>query len=85
MVERNKVSVKLLDSQSNKTKTAVENQTGVILKISIKIFSGNNLPRKLLLTTRQIFKLRYTIENNMSTDIKLYKTQISEIIQSGRF
>ena len=85
MVERNKVSVKLSDSQSNKTKTAVENQTGVILKISIKISNGNNLPRKLLLTTRQIFKLRYTIENNMSTDIKLYKTQISEIIQSGRF
>ena len=85
MVECNKVSVKLLDSQSNKTKTAVKNQAGVILKISIKIFNGNNLPRKLLLTTRQTTKLRYAIENNISTDIKLSKTQISEIIQSRRF
>ena len=47
------------------------------------MFDGNNLPRELLLTTRQKTKLRNAFENNMSTDIKLSKTQISKIIQSG--
>ena len=49
----------------------------------VKIFNGNNLPHELLLTTRQTTKLRNTIENNMSTDIKLSKAQICKIIQSG--
>ena len=50
----------------------------------MKIFEGNNLHHELLLTTRQKIKLRNTFENNMSTDIKLSKSQISKIIQSGR-
>ena len=50
-----------------------------------RMFNGNNLPRELLLTTRQTTKLRNAIENNMSTDIKLNKAQISKIIQSGGF
>ena len=45
----------------------------------------SNLPRELFLTTRQTAKLRHAIENNMSTDIKLSKAQISQIIQSGGF
>ena len=49
------------------------------------MFSANNLPHELLLTTRQTTKLRNGIENNMSTDIKLSKVQISKIIQSGGF
>ena len=49
------------------------------------MFSENNLPHELLLTTRQTTKLRNTIENNMLTDIKLSKAQISKIIQSGGF
>ena len=44
------------------------------------MFNGNNLPRELLLITRQKTKLRNTFENNMSTDIKLSRTQISKII-----
>ena len=38
---------------------------------------GNNLPHELLLTTRQKTKLQNWFENNLSTDIKLFKTQIS--------
>ena len=49
------------------------------------MFHGNNLPHELLLTTRQTTKLRNAIEINMSTDIKLSKSQISKIIQSGGF
>ena len=39
----------------------------------------------MLLTTRQTTKLRNAIENNLQTDIKLSKAQISKIIQSGGF
>ena len=47
------------------------------------MFNGNNLPHELLLTTRQTTKLRNAIENNMATDIKLSKAQISKKIKSG--
>ena len=50
-----------------------------------RMFNGNDVPHDLLLTTRQTTKLRNAIENNMSTDIKLSKAQISKIIQSGGF
>ena len=39
----------------------------------------------LLSTTRQVTKLSKAIENNMSTDIKLSKAQISKTIRSGGF
>ena len=51
--------------------------------MSLKIFNGNDLPHELLLTTRQKTKLRNAFNNNMSTDLKLSKVQISKIIQSG--
>ena len=85
MVEHSRVIVKLSNSQSNKLKTAAKNQTGVNLRMNIKMFNENNLPHELLLTTRQKTKLRNTSENNMSTDIKLSKAQISNIIKSGGF
>ena len=53
--------------------------------MNVKMFSANNLPHELLLTTRQTTKLRNAIENNMCTDIKLSKAQISKIVQSRRF
>ena len=49
------------------------------------MLNANNLLHELLLKTRQANKLRNAIENNMSTDIKLSKAQISKIIQSGGF
>ena len=44
------------------------------------MFNSDRLPHKLFLTTRQTTKLRNAIENNMSADIILNKTQISKII-----
>ena len=49
------------------------------------MFNGNNLPHELLLATRQKTKLRNAFNNNMPTDLKLSKAQISKIIQSGGF
>ena len=46
------------------------------------MFDGNDLPHELLLTTRQRTKFKNAFNNNMSTDIKLSKAQISKIIRS---
>ena len=85
MVEYNTINAKLSDSQLNKLKSAVKNKQGTTLGMNAGMFSANNLPHEFLLTTRQTTKLRNAIENNMSTDIKLSKAQISKIIQSGGF
>ena len=53
MVEYTKVNVKLSNGQLKKLKDAVSNNTRTTLKISVKMFNGNNLPHELLLTTRQ--------------------------------
>ena len=85
MVKYSKVNVKLSDTQLKKLKTAVKDKTGTTLRMSFKMFNRNDLPRELLLTTRQKIKLRNAFNNNMSTDLKLSKAQISKIIQSGGF
>ena len=79
MVEYSKVNIKISDVQLKKLKTAVKNKTGTTLRMSLKMFNGNDLPHELLLTTRQKTKLRNAFNNNMST------AQISKIIQSGGF
>ena len=83
MVEYSKVNVKLSDTQLKKIKTVVKNKTGTAMRISLKMFNGNDLPHELLLTTGQKTKPRNAFNNNMSTDIKLSKAQIFIIIQSG--
>ena len=85
MVEYSKVNVKLTDTQLKKLKNAAKNKTGSTLRMSLKMFDGNNLPHELLLTTRQKTKLRNAFNNNMSTDLKLSKARILKIIQSGGF
>ena len=81
----NTVNVKLSDAQLKKLKTVVKNKTGTTLRMSLKMLNGNDLHHELLLTTRQKTKLRNAFNNNMSTDLKLSKAQISKIIQSGGF
>ena len=85
MVEYSKVNVKLTDTQLKILKTAVKDKTGATLRMNLKMFDGNDLPHELLLTTRQKAKLINAFDNNMSTNLKLSKAQISKIIQSGGF
>ena len=85
MVEYSKVNVKLADMQLKKLKTAVKNKTVTTLRMSFKMFNGNDIPHELLLTTRQKTKLRNAFNNNISTDLKISTAQISKIIQSGGF
>ena len=44
-----------------------------------------NFPHELLLNNRQVGNLRKAFANYLSTDIKLSKTQLSKMIQSGGF
>ena len=53
MVEYNTISAKLSDSQLNKLKSAVKIRQRTTLRMNVKMFNGNNLPHKLVLTTRQ--------------------------------
>ena len=68
MVKYTKVNVRLSDSPLKKPpKDAVSNNTGTTLRISFKMFNGNNLPHELLLPTRQKTKIRNAFNNNTST------------------
>ena len=58
MVEYCKVNVKLSDAQLKKIKTAVNDITGRTLRMSLKMFDGNDLQHELLLTARQKTKLK---------------------------
>ena len=64
MVEYNTVNAKLSNSQLNKLRYAVKNRQETILRMNARMLSLNNLPQKLLLTTRQTAKLKNAIENN---------------------
>ena len=85
VVEYSEINVKLSNRQLNELKNAVKNQTGVTLRMNMKIFNQNNFSHELLLTTRQKIKLKNAFENKMSTDVKLSKAQISKINLSEGF
>ena len=85
MVKYSKVDCKLTNVQLNKLKKAVKSNEGATLRLGIRNFNKDERPHELLLTTRQNTKLSNALNNNSATDIKLSKTQIKQIIQSGGF
>ena len=87
MTQYNSLNVKLSNSQLNKFKSAIKNETEVVLRLSSNMIGDNetNFPHKLLLTNRQVANLRKAFANYLSTDIKLSKTQLSNMMQSGGF
>ena len=85
MVEYNKINCKLTNIQLNKLKKAVKSNEGATLRLGIKNFNKDEFPHELLLTTRQNTKLLNAINNNLATDIKLSKSQINKLMQSGGF
>ena len=89
MTQYNSLNVKLSNSQLNKLKSAIKNETEVVLRLSSNMIGNSddetNFPHKLLLTNRQVANLRKAFANYLSTDIKLSKTQLSKMIQSGGF
>ena len=87
MTQYNSLNAKLSNSQLNKLKSAIKNETEVVLRLSSNMISDDetNFPHKLLLTNRQVSNLRKAFTNKSSTDIKLSKAQLSKMIQSGGF
>ena len=87
MTQYNSLNVKLSNSQFNKLKSAIKNETGVVLRLSLNIVADDetNFPYKLLLTDRQVENLRKAFAKKSSTDIKLSKTQLSKMVQSRGF
>ena len=85
MTQYNSLNVKLSNSQLNKLKPAVTNESKVALRLSWIIIGDNetNFPHKILLTDREVLNLRKYFANNSSDDIKLSKTQLSKMIQNS--
>ena len=87
MTQYNSLNVKLSNFQLNKFKSAIKNETEVVLRLSSNMIGDNEtaFPDKLLLTNRQVSNLHKVFANNSSADIKLSKSQLSKMIQSGEF
>ena len=88
MTQYNSLNVKLLNSQLNKLKSAIKNETEVVLRLASNMIGDStelhsddetNFPHKLLLTNRQITNLSKAFANKSS------ETQIPKMVQSGGF
>ena len=77
------MNVKLSNSQLSKLKSAIKNETDVVLRLSSNMIGNSgdstNFPHELLLTNRQVSSLRKAFANHLS------KTRLSKMIQSGGF
>ena len=89
MTQYNSLKVKLPNSQLNKLKSAIKNETDVVLRVSSGMVGNSNnntnFPHKLLLTNRQVSNILKAFANNLSTDVKFSKTQLLKMSQSGGF
>ena len=89
MTQHNTLNVKFSNSQLNKLKSGAKSGTEVTLSLSSNL-TGNcndetNFPHKLLLTDTQVSMICKVFANGSSPYIKFSKTQLSKMIQSGKF
>ena len=87
MTQYNSLNVKLSNSQPNKLKSAIKNESEIVLRLLSNMIGNNetNFPHDLSLTDRQVSSLRKSFANNSLADIKLLETQLPQMIQSGGF
>ena len=89
MTQYNRLNTKLSNSQLNKLKAAIKNETDVVIRLSPNMIGDSNdktnFSHELLLTDRQFSNTRKVFSNNSSVDIKFSKTQLSKMIHSGGF
>ena len=88
MTQYNNLNVKLSNSQLNKLNSAIKNETEVVLRLSSNMIGNSvdkvNFQHELLLTNRQVANFFKAFANNLSTDIKLSKTQLSKKISNKK-
>ena len=89
MTQYNSLNVKLSNSQLNKLKSAIKNESELVLRLSPNMIGESNdksnFLHKLLLTNRQVLNIRKAFSNNSSANIKFLKAQLSKMVQLGRF
>ena len=76
------------NSQLNKLKLGIKNSTEVTVKLSSNVVRSNdenNFSHNLLLPNAHFWSFRKAFTNNSSANIKLSKTQLHKIGQSGVF
>ena len=89
MAQYNSLKVKFSNSQLNKLKSTIKNETEVTLKLSSNVVGDSNdenkFPHKFLLTNTQVLKTRKAFANGSSANTKLSKTHLLKIGESGGF
>ena len=89
MTQYNSLNLKLSNSQLNKLKAAIKNESEVNLRLSSNMIGDSNdktnLPHELFLTNRQVANLCKAFADHLSADIKLSKAQLSKMLQSRGF
>ena len=71
MTQYNSLNVELSNSQLNKFKSAIKNETEIVLRLSSNMIGDDetNFPHKLLLTNRQVSKLPKAKANHLQKQI----------------
>ena len=89
MSQCNILNVKLPNSQFNKLKSGIKNDTQVTINLSSSPVGESNdetnYLHKLLLINTQVSKIRKAFPNELSAIIKFSKLQLSRMIQLGVF
>ena len=87
MIQCNSLDIKLSNSQLNKLKLAIKNETEVVLRLSSNMIGDNetNFPHKLLLTNRQVANIHKAFANHSwpITKNRITRLAKSVLIPSG--
>ena len=87
MTQYGNLNVKLFYSQLNKLKSIIKSDNEETLNLSSNVVGESNnetnFPHKLLSTDTQVLRLYKAFANGLSANIKLSKTKLSRMVQSG--
>ena len=72
--------VKLSDGQKSKLLSAIQNKSPITLRLKHSHLQG---PDELMLTQRQIEKIKKSLANGTGSDLKISKTQIRSSVKHG--
>ena len=72
--------VKLSNGQKSKLLSAIQNKSPITLRLKHSHLTG---PDELMLTQRQIEKIKKSLANGTGSDLKISKTQITHLVKRG--
>ena len=72
--------VKLSDGQKSKLSSAIQKRTAITLRLKHSHLTG---PDELMLTQRQITKIKKSLANGTGSDLKISQTQIRSLVKRG--